>query len=206
MDSFVVVSGNIGVGKTSLTRLLARENGWTVFFEPHEGNPFLEDFYQDMTRWGFHSQVFFLSQRLKQHHAISQELGGVIQDRSIYEDAEIFARNLANQGRLPKREYATYTDLYQNIKAVLPAPDLVVYLQADVKELLSRISKRGRSYEKALSSEYLEQLAVLYEDWVSGFTLCPVLEIDTSQLDFVRNPNHATEINKRVLSALRATD
>ena len=203
MDSFVVIAGNIGVGKTTLTEFLAKENGWTAFFEPHESNVFLADFYQDMTRWGFHSQVFFLSQRLKQHHAISQVTGNVIQDRSIYEDAEIFARNLADQGRLPEREYRTYNDLYENIKAILSAPDLIVYLRADTEVLLNRITKRGRSYEEGLSREYLEQLANLYEDWASSFTLCPVLAIDISELDFVEDPNHAAKINKRVLSALR---
>lgn len=190
MKKFVAVAGNIGVGKTTLVDKLCRRLAWTPFYEPQADNPYLADFYQDMKSWAFHSQIFFLTRRLRAHKNLTVHPGSVIQDRSVYEDAEIFARNLYQQGQISSRDYQTYQELYQVLVEFLPPPDLVIYLRASVDTLNQRIKKRGRSYEEEIDPAYLKQLNILYENWIENFQCCPVLTVPGDDLDFVANGDH----------------
>lgn len=187
---FIAIAGNIGVGKSTLTALLSQRLGWEPFYEAVEDNPYLADFYQDMTRYAFHSQVFFLSRRLRHHRRLLDFPGSVVQDRSVYEDAEIFARALFEQGHILPRDYHTYRELYEVLTQFLPPPDLVVYLRATVPTLLARIAQRGRAFEQAIAPAYLEQLNTLYASWMEQFALCPVLTVPADALDFVHNGRH----------------
>ena len=187
---FIAIAGNIGVGKSTLTALLSQRLGWEPFYEAVADNPYLADFYQDMTRYAFHSQIFFLSRRLRHHRRLLDFPGSVVQDRSVYEDAEIFARALHDQGNIVSRDYHTYRELYEVLIQFLPPPDLVVYLRASVPTLLERIAMRGRTFERAIATDYLERLNRLYEAWLKSFSLCPVLSVPTDDLDFVHNGSH----------------
>ena len=198
----VIVAGNIGVGKTSLVSLLAAKLDWEPFFEPEQANPYLSDFYQNMSGWAFHSQIYFLSRRLKAHHEISRFNRTVLQDRSVYEDAEIFARNLHLQGYINQRGFLTYCELFQTTLELLPPPDLVIYLRASVPVLMKRIKHRGRDYEKNIESEYLDELNQLYERWISDFTLCPVLTIPADNMDYVEKTAHLDLIMSKVQEKL----
>jgi deoxyadenosine/deoxycytidine kinase len=199
---FVAVAGNVGVGKSSLTGLLAERLGWEPFFEAVDDNPYLADFYRDMRSWSFHSQVFFLSRRLRHHHELLSRPHSVIQDRSVYEDAEVFARNLYEQGSMDDRDYGSYRELYEILCALLPPPDLVIYLRADVPTLRERIRQRGREYEQSIDPAYLVRLNRLYDAWMQGFSLCPVLTIETDNLDFVRQPQHLSLVLTAVADRL----
>lgn len=206
MNLYVAVAGNIGVGKSSLVSLLSERLGWEPFFEAVSENPYLADFYKDMPRWSFHSQVFFLSRRLRHHAALLQRPGPVLQDRTVYEDAQIFARNLFVQGYMSERDWQSYTDLYETLTQLLPPPKLVVYLQASVPTLMSRIALRGRDYEHGISARYLEQLNSLYDEWVAGFNLCPVLTVATDNLDFVNYSAHLDQIAQRIMDRLQGKE
>ena len=206
MKKFVAVAGNIGVGKTTLVHKLCQELDWTPFLEPEAENPYLADFYQDMKSWAFHSQIFFLTRRLRSHKQLIMHPGSVIQDRSVYEDAEIFAHNLYRQGQISSRDYQTYQDLYQVLVEFLPPPDLVIYLRASVPTLLDRIQKRGRSYEEEIDPGYLEQLNELYEDWIRNFQCCPVLTVPGDDLDFVANGGHLNLILQKMDEKLTGKD
>lgn len=195
---FIAIAGNIGVGKSTLTGLLAQRLSWQPFYEAVDDNPYLADFYANMQTWSFHSQVFFLSRRLQHHRHILDHPGSAIQDRSVYEDAEIFAANLYRQGRMSERDYATYRALYDGVNMFLPPPDLMVYLRASVPTLLTRIAMRGRAYEQSIDPAYLTQLHVLYEEWISRFTLCPVLTVPADELDFVWHTPHLELIIQKV--------
>lgn len=195
---FITIAGNIGVGKSTLTRLLAERLDWEPVYEAVTENPYLADFYEDMRRWSFQSQVFFLSRRLRQHHNLLQKNSSVIQDRSVYEDAEVFARNLYRQGYLSQRDWRCYLDLYETLATLLRPPDLVVYLQASVSTLRRRIGHRGRGYEQTITDEYLAQLNELYDAWISGFRLCPVLTVDTNNLNYVQDETHLDQIWHRI--------
>jgi deoxyadenosine/deoxycytidine kinase len=184
---FVAIAGNIGIGKSTLTGILAEAFGWKPFYEAVDENPYLADFYSDMTRWSFHSQVFFLSRRLQHHRQLVDHPGSVVQDRSVYEDAEIFAHNLYMQGQMSERDYQAYHDLYEGIRAFLPPPDLLVYLKGSVDTLLSRIRLRGRDFEREISPAYLHQLNALYEAWIERWNSCPVLIVSTDGVDFQRD-------------------
>jgi len=203
---FITIAGNIGVGKSTLVRLLSQRHGWEPVFEAVEENPYLADFYQDMPRWSFQSQVFFLSRRLRQHNGLLKYKKSVIQDRSVYEDAEIFARNLYDQGNMGNRDWACYFDLYRTLAAMLPAPDLVIYLKADMPTLRRRITMRGREYEQDIDEKYLERLNVLYDRWADGFRLCPVLTVDTNNLNFVQNDEHLDQIWQKIVERLQGKD
>lgn len=202
MKKFIAVAGNIGVGKSTLVRMLCQRLGWQPFYEPEAENPYLSDFYRDMQRWAFHSQVFFLSHRLQIHRELSYFPGSVIQDRSVYEDAEIFAHNLFLNGSISQRDYTTYQDLYHVLSDFLPPPDLVIYLRASVSTLLKRIEHRNRDYERDIPAEYLAKLNGLYEDWIGSFTLCPVLTIPADDLDYVANPPHLDLVVRKVQDKL----
>ena len=187
---FVAVAGNIGVGKSTLVELLSKRLGWVPFYEPVGENPYLADFYADMTAWSFQSQIFFLTRRLLAHRQLLDHTTSAIQDRSVYEDAEIFAYNLFLQGDMVKRDYQTYRDLYLVLTRFLPPPDLVVYLRASVDTLLTRIASRGRDYERTIKPEYLTRLNDLYKSWIEDFTLCPVLTVPADDLDYVAHGSH----------------
>jgi deoxyadenosine/deoxycytidine kinase len=202
MKKFIAVAGNIGVGKSTLVHLLCEQLGWEPFYEPVAENPYLSDFYKDMSSWSFHSQVFFLTHRLRIHQQILRFDGSVIQDRSIYEDAEIFAHNLALQGNLSERDYQTYYTLFQTISDFIPPPDLVIYLRASVSTLKNRISRRDRDYERDISSDYLSGLNALYEQWIDNFFLCPVLTVPADDLDYVAHSAHLDLILKKVQDKL----
>jgi deoxyadenosine/deoxycytidine kinase len=199
---FIAIAGNIGVGKSSLVRLLAARLGWTPFYEAVDENPYLSDFYQDMRAWSFHSQVFFLSKRLRHHRALLDHPDSVIQDRSIYEDAEIFAKNLYRQSHMSDRDYGCYRELYEVLTLYLPPPDLVVYLRANTDTLTKRITQRGRDYERDISIEYLARLNDLYEEWIDNFTLCPVLTIPADSLDYVHEDGHLDIVTSVILKRL----
>jgi deoxyadenosine/deoxycytidine kinase len=181
---FVAIAGNIGVGKSTLTAILAEAFGWKPFYEAVDENPYLADFYGDMMRWSFHSQVFFLSRRLQHHRQLVDHPGSVVQDRSVYEDAEIFARNLHEQGQMTPRDYRAYQDLYKGVSAFLPSPDLLVYLKASVETLISRIELRGRDFEREISPDYLNRLNLLYDGWIEHWQNCPVLIVPADDMDF----------------------
>jgi deoxyadenosine/deoxycytidine kinase len=206
MKRFVAIAGNIGVGKSTLTALLSEHLNWEPFFEAVNDNPYLADFYEDMRRWSFHSQIYFLSRRLRHHWQLLQRANSVVQDRTVYEDAEIFARNLYRQGLMEERDYSGYRELYEVVTTVLPPPDLIVYLRASVPTLQERIRLRGRSYEQDISAAYLEQLDELYEEWIGGFALCPVLSVPSDDLDFVLNPGHLELVTAKVLEKLQGRE
>ena len=203
---FIAIAGNIGVGKSSLVRLLAARLGWTPFYEAVDENPYLSDFYQNMRAWSFHSQVFFLSKRLRHHRALLDHPDSVIQDRSIYEDAEVFAKNLYRQGHMSDRDYGCYRELYEVLTLYLPPPDLVVYLRANTDTLTNRIAQRGRDYERDISDEYLARLNDLYEEWIDNFTLCPVLTIPADSLDYVHEGGHLDIVTSVVLKRLEGKE
>jgi deoxyadenosine/deoxycytidine kinase len=206
MKRFIVVAGNIGVGKTSLVDLLSKKIDWLPFYEPVAQNPYISDFYADMSTWAFHSQIYYLSHRLKMHHQLNQISESVIQDRCVYEDAEIFARNLYEQKHISERDFQTYCDLYQTLLGFLPNPDLVIYLRASISVLQQRISLRHRHYEQGIPTEYLERLNSLYERWINDFTLCPVLTVPADNLDFVMRPDHLELIASKVQEKLTGKD
>lgn len=202
MEKFVAVAGNIGVGKTTLVEKICRYLGWTPFFEPEVENPYLADFYKDMQAWAFHSQIFFLTRRLRAHKKLLAHDGYVVQDRTVYEDAEIFAHNLYRQGQITDRDYQTYRDLYRVLVEFLPPPDLVIYIRASVPTLVERIQKRGRDYEEEIQPAYLEQINALYEGWIEDYRLSPVLTIPGDQLDFVANGAHMDLIIRKIQEKL----
>ena len=203
---FIAIAGNVGVGKSTLTRMLAQRLGWEPFFEAVDDNPYLPDFYQDMQQWAFHSQIFFLSRRLRHHYELLQRPNAVIQDRSVYEDAEIFARNLYEQGHMNERDYQSYRELYEVLCAFLPPPDLMVYLRADASTLLERIRMRGRAYEKDIDPAYLQRLNDYYETWIGSFSLSPVLTIEAGDIDFVNHREHLDRIEAAVRDRLAGKD
>ena len=199
---FIAVAGNIGVGKSTLTGLISRRLGWEPFYEAVAGNPYLADFYQDMDNYAFHSQVFFLSHRLRHHRRLLDFAGSVVQDRSVYEDAEVFAQALYEQGHIDARDYSTYRELYEVLVQFLPPPDLIVYLRASVPTLARRIALRGRPFEQTIAPAYLEQLNTLYERWMERFVQCPVLIIPADDLDFVHSPSHLDVIIAQIQDRL----
>ena len=206
MKKFIAIAGNIGVGKSTLVKLLCQRLDFQPFYEPVAQNPYLEDFYRDMRAWAFHSQLFFLTHRLHIHHDLLNYPGSVIQDRSVYEDAEVFARNLHLQGAISERDYGTYQSLYHVLSDLLSPPDLMIYLRASDKTLLDRIAIRNRSYELNISADYLKQLNGLYEDWINNFTLCPVLTVPADDLDYVVHARHLDLIVSKVQEKLTGKD
>jgi deoxyadenosine/deoxycytidine kinase len=182
---FVAVAGNIGSGKSSLTNMLSKHYGWQSFYESVDDNPYLADFYGDMNRWSFNLQVYFLSKRFNDHKRIVDGTANVIQDRSIYEDAEIFAKNLHDIGKMDDRDYTNYVELYKVMMQYLQPPDLLIFLDARIETLLKQIARRGRNYEQSIPRDYLEQLSGLYKGWIQRYTLGPLLVIPSDEVDFV---------------------
>lgn len=203
---YIAIAGNIGAGKTTLTTLLSRRLGWEPFLEGVVDNPYLADFYESMEKWSFHSQVFFLARRLRHHRELLDRPNSVIQDRTVYEDAEIFAQNLFLRGAMQPRDFNTYRDLYEAVTSILPPPDLVIYLRASLPTLIERIQNRDRSYERQISADYVAQLNTLYEAWFQSFTLCPVLTVPADRLDFVANGDHLSMISERIMERLQGKE
>jgi deoxyadenosine/deoxycytidine kinase len=199
---FVAIAGNIGVGKSTLTGLLAEAFGWEPFYEANAENPYLADFYADMQRWSFHSQVFFLGKRLEHHRQLLDHPKSVVQDRTVYEDAEIFARNLYEQGSMSERDYDAYCRLYQAISAFVPPPDLIIYLQASVEMLIARIEQRGREFERGISRDYLAQLNRLYDEWIAKWKACPVLRVEADGTNWQTNADDLERLVEAIKAAL----
>jgi deoxyadenosine/deoxycytidine kinase len=183
MKNFVVVAGNIGAGKSTLVKRLSDCLGWKPYYEPVSQNPYLKDFYADMSAWAYKCQMFFLSDRLAMHRDLQEFSGSVVQDRSVYEDASIFARNLHLGGYIDDRDFETYWKLYGLIADLLSPPDVIVYLKASVHTLRKRIAERNREFEADIPRRYLEQLNSLYEDWIGEWQRCPVITVDVNAVD-----------------------
>lgn len=184
----IAICGNIGCGKTTLAEKLAKHYGWNPLYESVDHNPYLRDFYQDMTRWAFHLQIYFLNSRFRQVNEIRQNNSTTtVQDRTIYEDAYIFAANLAKSGHISERDYQSYLDIFNSMISFVKAPDLLIYLKADIPKLVSQIQKRGRDFEYAIRLDYLKNLNEHYEHWISQYKEGKLLTIDVNNLDFVAN-------------------
>jgi len=205
----IAITGNIGAGKTTLAEQLARHYGWEILHEAVDDNPYLADFYDDMPRWAFNLQVYFLNSRFAQVKQIvaiaeanarhpNQPPRTVVQDRTIYEDAAIFARNLADSGGMSQRDYQTYLSLFENMMSLVQPPDLMIFLRADLPRLREQIEKRGRSFEKTISDEYLSNLNRLYDQFISTYTEGPLITLDVNQLDYATRPADFAEIIRRI--------
>ena len=194
----IAVSGNIGSGKTTLTEKLAKHYGWSAEFEAVDNNPYLSDFYTDMERWSFHLQVYFLNSRFNQIKTIQASNIPTIQDRTIYEDAYIFAANLFKSKLLTERDYENYQSLFNSMIAHVKAPDLLIYLKADIPKLVGQIEKRGRSFETSMRIDYLKNLNTHYEEWISSYSEGKLLIIDVNNLDFVENPGDFSSVVEKV--------
>lgn len=198
----ILVAGNIGSGKTSLTERIGERLGWKTAYESVADNPYLADFYGDMKQWSFHLQVFFLGHRAEQHLEMWNSDRSAIIDRSIYEDAYIFVRALRAMGNINERDYQTYWQIYNLVVKKLPPPSLLIYLKAPVDVLMSRIHSRGREMESTISADYLKLLDSFYDDWMNNFDLCPVLTLRTDDLDFVHKPQHLDQVVERIQNKL----
>lgn len=193
----IAICGNIGSGKTTLAGKLAKHYGWQALLESVDDNPYLRDFYHDMNRWAFHVQVYFLNSRFRQVGTIRANQNITVQDRTIYEDAYIFAANLYKSGHMQARDYQSYQDIFNSMISFVQPPDLLIYLRADIPKLVSQIQKRGRDYEYAIRLDYLKNLNDHYEAWINGYKLGKLLIIDVNNLDFVeRIEDFAFIVNK----------
>lgn len=191
------IAGNIGCGKTTLTNMLAEHYGWTPRFESVEYNPYLEDYYEDMQRWSFNLQIYFLNKRFQDVVEISKNKDVIIQDRTIYEDANIFAPNLYQMGLMSKRDYENYRELFDLMMSLVKAPDLLIYLQSSIPNLVSQIQKRGREYEKSIRIDYLTGLNERYENWIKNYK-GRLLIVDADRLKFQSDPEAFKEITNRI--------
>jgi deoxyadenosine/deoxycytidine kinase len=198
----IIVAGNIGAGKTSLTERIGARLGWHTAFESVADNPYLPEFYADMRKWSFHLQVFFLGHRAQQYLDMAALPQSVILDRSIYEDAYIFARALHHLGNLNERDFLSYRSVFELIVGNLPPPDLLIYLKAPVPVLIERIRRRARDIETGISPEYLTLLESFYNEWMETFDVCPVLTIRTDDLDFVHESRHLDIVVQRIQDKL----
>jgi deoxyadenosine/deoxycytidine kinase len=198
----VVVAGNIGVGKTSLTERIGSRLGWRTGYESVADNPYLADFYGDMRSWSFHLQIFFLGHRAEQYLQAAHDPRSAILDRSIYEDFHIFARALHHMGDLAERDHLAYRRLFDLIVSSLPRPNLLIYLKAPVQVLMDRIRRRARNIESGITPEYLSLLDSFYDEWLGAFDMCPVLAIRTDDLDYVHQPKHLDTVVERIQNKL----
>jgi deoxyadenosine/deoxycytidine kinase len=198
MKKYLAVSGNMGSGKTSLVEFLSKRYPIRPIFEPNDTNPYLNDFYKDMERWAFQSQIYFLSAKFRLHRELERFEGSVIQDRTIYEDAEIFALNLKRGRCISKRDFATYWELYENICQDLRPPDVMIFLRCSVRALRRRIAHRGRPSEKNVPTRYLRRLHRLYDDWIARYDLSPIIEIPTDRVDYVTDLVDRLDVLKKI--------
>jgi deoxyadenosine/deoxycytidine kinase len=194
----IAVSGNIGSGKTTLTQLLAKHYGWDPEYEQVDDNPYLDDFYREMQRWSFNLQIFFLNSRFRQIQQIRAEGRNVIQDRTIYEDAHIFAPNLHAMGLMPSRDYENYIALFSLMEDFIQPPDLLIYLRSSIPTLVDQIQKRGRDYENNISIDYLNRLNERYEAWISSYDKGKLLVVNVDDNKFPEEPEHLGEIINRI--------
>lgn len=194
----IAIAGNIGAGKTTLTKLLAKQYNWIAQFEDVDHNPYLDDFYNDMAQWAFNLQIYFLGSRFQQVKEIRESGKNIIQDRTIYEDAHIFASNLKDMGLLSTRDYENYLRVFGLMTSFVEAPDLLIYLKASIPTLVSQIQKRGREYENSISIDYLNRLNEKYNQWIDNYTEGKLLIIDVDNLDFVQNPEDLGYIFNRI--------
>lgn len=194
----IAIAGNIGAGKTTLTKLLAQHFGWKPHYEDVEHNPYLDDFYNDMARWSFNLQVYFLNHRLMQLLHIRKSEKTVVQDRTIYEDACIFAPNLQQMGLMADRDFQNYSSLFETLRQMVKPPDLLIYLKASIPKLVDQIQQRGREYEENIRLDYLKRLNVAYDGWIEGYKEGPLLVIDVDNLDFANKAEHLAEVVRRV--------
>jgi len=195
---YIAVAGNIGAGKSTLVDFLRYRFDLTPFYEPNADNPFLADFYEDMSRWAFHSQIYFLAHKFRLHQELSDHPGTVVQDRTIYEDAEIFAKNLRRTKRMSASEYKTYRDMYEAIINSLRPPDLMIYLRAEVRTVRRRIRLRGRPDEQNIPLKYIRGLHQLYEEWFESYDRSPTLVIQVDKLDYIQDMMDRIEIIKTI--------
>jgi len=198
MQKFIAVAGNMGVGKTSLVRFLHDKYGIEPVYEPYMDNPYLDDFYVDMKAWGFHSQMYFLSHKFRLHMELSRSDGACVQDRTIYEDAEIFCTNLYRGRKMKARDYETYMELYRTMEQVLQPPDLMIYLRCSVRAIRKRIKGRGRPSEQQIPARYIRRLNDLYENWIDGWTRSPVLVWDSENMDYLTDLADRIEFQRSI--------
>ncbi len=198
MKRYIAVAGNIGAGKTSLVEFICKRYNIKPFYEPNDTNPYLKDFYKDMRRWAFHSQIYFLTHKFRLHRELEQFPGTVIQDRSIFEDAEIFAMNLRRGRFINKRDWQTYRELYETIIKDLTPPDIMIFLRCSVRSVRQRIRKRGRAMEQNIPTNYLRKLDRLYSDWFTRWDLSPVIEIQSDRLDYATDLVHQLDLLKKI--------
>ena len=203
---FIAVAGNIGTGKTTLTQMLADHFKWDAHFESVSDNPYLSDFYTDMKRWSFPLQIYFMTHRVRSHQRITDGTASAIQDRTIYEDANIFARNLYEQQLMEERDYRNYLEVYHVITSTLQPPMLMIYLRKSLPRLKEQIRKRGRDYEQDMPTEYLSNLNRYYDEWIERYTIGKKLVIDSDNLDFVANPQDFETICSKVIGSLDQQD
>ena len=194
----IAIAGNIGAGKTTLTTMLAKHYKWTPHFEDVDHNPYLVDFYEDMHRWSFNLQIYFLNSRLRQLLDIRNGEETVIQDRTIYEDAYIFAPNLCEMGLMTSRDFDNYSSFFQNLKTMVAPPDLLIYLKASIPKLVDQIQKRGREYEENIRLDYLKKLNEFYNKWIEQYNDGPLLIIEVDQMDFTSKEEDFAEVVKRI--------
>ena len=197
-NPFIGIAGNIGVGKTTFTEIVAEKQSWHPFYESVMDNPYLSDFYGNMKRWSFNLQIYFLHHRFRNHVKMTQQNNGVIQDRTIYEDVEIFAKNLHLMGNIDDRDWENYRNLFKVMISFLRKPDLIIYLKASTDTLLTRIQTRDRSYEKTIDPEYLHTLNVSYDKWIDGIADIPVLIVDTNNFNIFTDEDKLASIIEQV--------
>ena len=193
----IAIAGNIGSGKTTLTKMLAKRYGWIPRFEPVDNNPYLDDFYADMSRWSFNLQVYFLNKRFKEVVEISKCTDTIIQDRTIFEDACIFAPNLHDMGMMSDRDFNNYTDLFDLMMSRVELPDLMIYIRSSIPNIVEQIEKRGRDYEKSIRIDYLQGLNARYEEWIAGYK-GKLMIVDGDKLKFESNPKDFQQITDTI--------
>jgi len=206
MRKTIAIAGNIGVGKSTLVEFLSRTYGISPYYEPNEDNPYLPDFYGDMKRWAFHSQLYFLSNKFRIHQELDKMPGLVVLDRTIFEDAEVFATALYEMRKIDKRDWATYCDFYKTILDAIKPPDLMIYLRCSMRTLRKRIRLRGRAMEQDVPLSYLKRLERLYDEWIESYDMGEVLILETDDLDYIHDLVHKLDVMERIESMLPLTE
>lgn len=196
--TYIAVAGNIGAGKSTLVDWLCRTYGVAPFFEPNEANPYLKDFYKDMRTWAFRSQLFFLTHKFRIHQELDRSSGTVVQDRTIYEDAEIFARALRQSRCIDRRDHETYEELYRTILRSLQPPDLLIYLRCPIRTVRQRIRQRGRKMEQSIKLSYLRRIEGLYQSWLEAYKLSPILTIETDKMDYLTDLVDRIDVMRKI--------
>jgi len=208
LKKFIAIAGNMGAGKSTMVEYLHQQYAFKPVYEPFMDNPYLDDFYKDMKQWAFHSQLYFLTHKFRLHMQLLKEVNGsgitIVQDRSIYEDSEIFCRNLHKSKKINKRDFQTYTELYHTMKEALEPPDLMIYLKCSVKAIKKRIKKRGRESEQQIPTSYIRNLNKLYEDWISRYDLSPVLIWETDRMDYISDLAYRIEFHQAIDDVLKS--